>query len=77
MVAMQLVLVIWRSSTPWVCGVEIDEKIDYSSFLNNHEENVYLLFVEFGFANSPKVKSSLKNAKFMGLALLIARPYCY
>ena len=50
------------------CGVEIDEEIDYSSFLNNHEENVYLLFgvdPALDFANSPKVKSSLKNAKFV------------
>ena len=50
------------------CGAEIDEQIDYSSFLNNHEENVYLLFgvgPALDFANPPKVKSSLKNAKFV------------
>ena len=48
--------------------MEIDEQIDYSSFLNNHEENVYLLFgvdPALDFANPPKVKSSLKNAKLV------------
>ena len=50
------------------CGTRIDEKIDYSSFLTNHEDSVYFLFgvdPALDFANSPKVQSSLKNSKFV------------
>ncbi len=50
------------------CGTIIDQKIDYDSFLTNHEDNVYLLFgvdPALDFADSRKVKSSLKNAKFV------------